>query len=62
MALSLGTKLGPHEIVAPLGASGMGEVYRAKDTRQANALTELLILIEAVISFVSLIRRNSASL
>src|SRR5512141_732385 len=38
MTISSGTRLGPYEILAPLGAGGMGEVYRARDTRVDRAV------------------------
>ena len=36
MALTSGTRLGPYEIPAPIGAGGMGEVYKATDTFARN--------------------------
>jgi eukaryotic-like serine/threonine-protein kinase len=38
MTLAPGTRLGPYEVVAPLGAGGMGEVYRARDSRLGRAV------------------------
>src|SRR5262245_56257537 len=39
MPLPSGTKLGPYEIMTPLGAGGMGEVYRPRDTRLERSVT-----------------------
>ena len=39
MPLQPGTTLGPYEIQSPLGAGGMGEVYRARDTKPGRDVT-----------------------
>ena len=38
MPVAAGTKLGPYEVLAPIGAGGMGEVYKARDTRLERAV------------------------
>jgi serine/threonine-protein kinase len=49
MALLAGTRIGPYEIIAPIGAGGMGEVYRAKDTKLKRDVA-LKVLPEAIAS------------
>jgi serine/threonine protein kinase len=49
MTLAAGARLGPYEVLAPLGAGGMGEVYRARDTK-LNRDVALKILSDAFAS------------
>jgi Tol biopolymer transport system component len=56
MALSAGTKLGPYEIQSPLGAGGMGEVYRARDTRLGREVA-IKVLPEALARDADRLRR-----
>jgi serine/threonine protein kinase len=56
MALTSGTKLGPYEIQSPLGAGGMGEVYRALDTRLGRTVA-IKVLNSTVVSSPELKQR-----
>jgi len=56
MSLASGSRLGPYEILSPLGAGGMGEVYRARDTRLAREVA-IKVLPERFASDADLVRR-----
>ena len=56
MALTSGTKLGPYEIVSPVGAGGMGEVYRERDTRLGRDVA-IKVLPEALAHDADRLRR-----
>jgi len=56
MNLASGTRLRPYQVLAPLGAGGMGEVYRAKDTR-LDRIVAIKVLLEAPSSKAGLRQR-----
>jgi eukaryotic-like serine/threonine-protein kinase len=59
MAFSAGDKLGPYEILAPIGAGGMGEVYRAKDTKLGRDVALKILPVEMSRIVASRCRTNS---
>ena len=50
MPLSAGTRLGPYEIAEQIGAGGMGEVYRARDTRLERDVAIKILTGDAILS------------
>ena len=59
MPLSAGTRLGHYEILAPIGAGGMGEVYRARDTKLKRDVA-MKVLPEALLATPSAWPASSA--
>src|SRR5262249_50915070 len=56
MAIEAGSRLGPYEVLSPLGAGGMGEVWRARDTRLAREVA-VKVLPQEVAADASRLKR-----
>ena len=56
MALSAGTRLGPYEVIDSVGAGGMGEVYRANDSR-LNRTVAIKVLPESFVEDAGRLKR-----
>jgi eukaryotic-like serine/threonine-protein kinase len=61
MSLTLGSRIGPYEIVVPLGVGAMGEVYRARDTRLAR-MVAIKILTSADPSRIARLEREARAI
>ncbi len=61
MSLVAGTQLGPYEILSPLGAGGMGEVYQARDSRLDRDVA-IKVLPESLLSDVEALARFERAL
>ena len=61
MSLVAGTRLGPYEILSPLGAGGMGEVYQARDSRLDRDVA-IKVLPESLLSDVEALARFERAL
>jgi serine/threonine protein kinase len=62
MALAPGTRLGVYEIVGLIGAGGMGEVYRARDTKLSRGIARKILTVSAAVRGAVQVRARNMTL